>query len=711
MSYAMNLPGEYAFGIEGGIQIFFSQSPNQYIFLSGGIAGSSTALQVDIQDRYGATQKVNTNGVILPGETTASLIGRVILASSRQDFFGVLALALPVYRLKSLTTDQGRQVMDILFETARTQSGQSPSLVVAVGTLDILYAVSRWTVESNVFDLDPVLEKMCSLIIWVTTASDLKYSAISEAKISRYIELADNIYATAADERKWGGKISLIRETLDLLRITSFQARLTTWTKGERFVQVSGGLGFKSTIHELNGTQLNLSQYLPNHVSDSLYLSLSQSGFDSPLNASLNSVGKDLADVVVYETNETELRPQDLAMISGFLTLSITAPSSSLSVVGSLELVGFVHIHLAFDITFLSLRVQQKVISEKLIECVRWNHFENTTYNGTWDNSDCSVLSITQSQDSSGFLGKGSLVCSCTRLGTFAATLVEIPEILAANSSALNPIIRWAIDSPQDQDEIVVSSGEEVMLKIAANSFASSLWGHALSQTTRGQFIMTINQNLVGSDADSTAYLSGPVVSYNYSSSHFVQRAEWILKLSSEWTRGFAENKSEPRDTIISALLVGETSGDRLRRWKLRVLNCDVIVSRGDGLNSLSARYGTSPRIIFSINPSLKSWQALYAPSQEIGERWTCSTGQYCSNSHERAGGTRVLIGRMVRVSRDSSVVQQVRGMGGSLMHIAEVNLGKIKTISTEPLIYDLAVSSDSREGEICMILHEDAMC
>ena len=135
----------------------------------------------------------------------------------------------------------------------------------------------------------------------------------------------------------------------------------------------------------------------------------------------------------------------------------------------------------------------------------------------------------------------------------------------------------------------------------------------------------------VGTNPQEAAWLSAPAVSeVSNGGSSFSQWTSWNLTLSRAWTLDTARRYGGQKDIWIYATLEESRSGGRLRRWLVRVLDCEVLVNPGDTLNAISTRFGTSPRLLFAINPTLATPVTLRSPQLMGPARWDCSDGSPC---------------------------------------------------------------------------------
>ena len=712
MSYALGISLTYASSSKEdleSVQFFSNQLPIQYILLSGGVNGSESSLSVSIEDSYGGIQKVKTNSVMLFPETAAQTLDRLNLAVSQVDFSSAISLSLALLQNKDLSEYLGKQIINAVVGITLNFSGNSPSVIIAQASLETLYFSSLWAIQDNIYNLNSELESMCSLIIWLTTSSKMCATPISLSRLSHFLTLADNIYLIASNKAKYSGEnMALVRTTLDRIRITSFQASIVSWTAGQSVVQESGGLAFKKTIQELLDTTFVIGHEIIGETLDPLYSTVLFPSFLPSFLAAENGY----VAIVLFQTDEAALRPANLVIVTEIVTVALTPDLASQVSQGCdpphlINLSYPVLLDLVYNLTFLPAIMQQRIVSQNAFQCLWWKYVNSTSEEGRWVSSVCSVVSVKHSLDLSGSpVGVGSVQCSCTQLGTFAAAIDELALSLMENLIPAVLLVEWAPGTPQNSDELVVVAGDTLNLRISANSVTASSWN--LAGAAPSELIIVIGTEVVGTD-DESASISTPFVSESFVGLQYIQLTEWTLRISSVWTLELAS--SGMKDIEIRALLVGESSGGRLRTWTLRILECEVLVGAGDTLDSISSKYGTTPSIVFGINPVLATMQSLQSPLQEKGMQWTCSANKLCSLSGELAAGMRIRIGRMFRVQRNSSLVQQVRQMGGSVSHIAKQNLGRITTVSTFPLVFDLNIHSSVEAADICIVLNEEATC
>ena len=680
----------------------------------GGVSGSDIRLFMTIIDISGVVAQIQTNIVHLPPETSVQLIGRILNAGRHLDFVSVISLSVALFRGRNLTGYDGLQVLFVIDKTVREISGQHPSPGIAKATLESLYCASRWAVEAKVNSWQKGLEIMSLLIIWLVRMADLSSTPMTQMQIFHCSELASNMYRIWENINSGSEEVAvLITTALYSLRTASLKAGLLLWNVNQPFIQISDGSGFafKKPLAELEGGSFSISSeyigqtLIPVHNVVSFYGLLPQVFIDE----------KSLVSVGIYKANEPQLAPANLAIVTALVTVDLSISTfyeSSSASKSSLNLISPIKISLVYNITNYSPEIQHMVVSKKLMRCIWWNVREISGA-GVWVDAGCSVESIQSSEDLSGqFIGIGTVQCSCSQPATFAAEL-DLSAISGPSPAPKVSLVRWDPDTPNNLDELVVAAGEELRLKIVALSVTDTSWKSTGTAGAPSSLILSVGGDIIGEKSESSGvWVSPPDIVETIFNLQYFQRTEWVLTLSSLWTLAFSGNQSNHKDESIHALLSGETSGDKTRSWFLRVLDCEILIGEGDNLDFISARYKTSSRLIFAINPFLAKLGDIQAPSQPTRAQWTCSSGRYCSKETEKlAGGTRLKIGRKIRVLKNASVVHQIRQMGGSLVDVAVQNPGRISTVSGSELVLDLNLHSSAEAAEICVVLHDEAIC
>jgi hypothetical protein len=688
---------------------------SQQIELSGGVLGSDSRLFVTISGISGVAAQVKTNIVHLPPETNVRLLGRVLNAGRQLDFLSVISLSVTIFRDTNLTAHDGLQVLSVMDKTVRELSGRSPSTGMAKAVLESLYFASRWAVQAKVRSWQRGLEIMAMLIIWLTRMANLSSSPMTQMQIIRCSELANNIYIIWENRQSDSQEVSaLITTALSSVRTTSLKAGLLSWSVDQPFMRISNGDGFafKKTPAELEGASFSISTEYTGQTSVPVHNVVSFSG----LLLQFSGGEKNLVSVVIYKAHEPQLAPAHLAIITALVTVDLSMSSShgtSTTIESSLILTRPIVISLVYNTTNYSPEIQRKIVSDRLIRCVWWSVNE-TSGGGEWVDTGCSLETIQSSEDLSGqFIGIGTVHCSCSQPATFAAELDLSGISILPISVPTVSLVRWDPDTPNNLDELVVAAGEELKLKIVAFSITETPWkSNAAAAAAPSSLVLTIGSKIVGDSESSGVWVSLPDVVETSIDPQYFQRTAWILTLSSAWTLAFSGNMSNHREQSIHALLSGETSGDKTRAWTMRILDCEILVGRDENLNFISARFRTSPRLIFAINPFLAQLGNVQAPTQPTRAQWTCSSGRYCSNEIEKlAGGIRLKIGRKIRVLGNASVVQQIRQMGGSLVDVAGRNPGLITSVTSSGLVVDLNLHAGTEAAEICVVLHDEAIC
>ncbi len=710
LSYSIGIPIAN-FSASDFVQFHPEYLDSQQIQLAGGVSGSDIRLVITILDISGNAALVHTNTVHLPPESSVQLMGRILNAGRQLDFLSVVSLSITIFQDMNLSGYDGFLILSVIDKTVRKLSWQAPSPCLAMAALECLYCASKWALEAKVYNWHKGLEIMSLLIIWLTRTAGLRTTPMTQMQLIHCSALANNIYFIWKNKNSDSGEVSaLITTALNFLRISYFQASLRLWNVGQPFVQMPDGFAFKKSLAELEGTSYSIGTEFMGLTLMPVQNVVSFSDL-IPQNVGFEN---SLISVVMYKVYEPQLAPANLAIITALVTVDLSF-STSLETrtpsISQLILTTPIIISLVYNTTNYSPEIQKKIVSDRLIRCIWWNANE-TSGAGEWVDTGCSVESIQSSEGLSGqFIGIGTVQCSCLQPATFAAEL-DLAAVSTLHFFPTVSLVRWDLDTPNNLDEIVVAAGEEVRLRIVAFSVTDTPWKSTAAATAPSSLHLFIGNKMIDVSKSTGAWVSLPAVVETTSNLQYFQKTEWILTVSSAWTLAFSGNISNGRDESIHALLSGETSGDKTRSWILRILDCEILVGKGDNLEFISAKYKTSSRLIFAINPFLPKLGSIPAPSKPSRAQWTCSNGRYCSKELDKlAGGTRLKIGRMIRVLGNASVVQQIRQMGGSLLDVAGQNPGRISAVSSSYNVLDLNLHMDSGAAEICVVLHDEAIC
>jgi hypothetical protein len=689
----------------------------QEIELSGGMYGSKFQMLVQVKAMTsGAVKMVKTKTIDLPAEPSEELFSRIINASLAADFRSVLVLAATMYSDGNLSVNQSTQIISKVYSLANA-ADDPPSAALATSLTRILNLALSWGVKLNKMEgWEESLHIMSAMVFWL--ADSLRSAPPTDQELQIASDLAQNLDLLAsAAGCTLQFNTGIIRSALDLLRVTAFHSRLRSWTIGQHSLELYGGTGSLKTLLDLEGISMAFSSHgISGQTSNRTEVVLT---LPDILPESLAGVGGLVSLVVWIAQNGCRQTSNNILIISKLASISLIpfggyghnnkVPSAP---VAAVQLTSSAVIDLDFNASDLALGDQERIARELAVTCVIWS--ADATGAGLWDNSACAVVDVHSATSSAGhdIIGIGTVRCSCTRLGTIAIgytlegsqTPVETPMISH---------VQWATNVPRDSDELVVGAGQQLQLSISAVSESAVPWSTLPSKPSPCSLFLHIgtDNQTIGTNSQDAVWLSAPVVSETSNGRlSFSQLTTWNLTLSRAWTLNVA-HRVGGKDSWIHATLGESKSGDRLRRWQVRVLDCEVLVNPGDTLNAISRRYGTSPRLLFAINPTLATPVALPSPQHMGPARWDCTDGSLCSSSGRPvAGGERLRIGRIVRIMSNVSVVDQVVRMGGSLRHVAEQNPGRILVLSQSPLILD--VDSQVQDvADLCVVMHDEAFC
>jgi hypothetical protein len=690
----------------------------QEIDLSGGIKATDFQMGVQVKSIIsGAVKMVRTNTIDLPAETSIKTFNRIMDAGRKADLKSVLTLSATIYSDGDVNVNQSTQIITMIYSLA-SAADSPPSAALATTVTRILNFALLWGVKvNNLEGWEEILKVVPRMVFWM--AESLKSAPPSDQELQIVSELAQNLESLAsAAACRLQFDTSMIRSALEILRVSAMHSRLRSWTVGQSDLQLYGGIGFLRRLLELQGISMTFnSQGISGQVSRQKEVVLT---FPSVMTKSLEGVGGLVSVVVWIAENSCHQASSSVYIISKLSTFSLIPfggfghNNKVLSVpLMSVPLISSVLIDLDFNSSGLPLRDQERIIREFAVICIIWS--ANAIGVGAWDDSACAVLDVYSATNSAGheIMGMGTVRCSCSRLGTMAVGYIR-EDSQAQVETPLISLVKWAANVPRDSDELVVTAGQQLQLRLFAVSESSAPWSSPTGKNSPSTLsLQIVNDNLtVGTNPQESVWLSVPAVSEaSNGRSSFTQLTSWNLTLSRAWTLDIARRASGQKDIWIHATLEESRSGGRLRRWLVRILDCEVLVNPGDTLDAISTRYGISQRLLFAINPTLATPATL--PSLQVmgPARWDCSDRSPCVSTAEHvAGGERLRIGRMMRILSNVSVVDQVVRMGGSLRHVAEQNPGRILVLSHSPLILD--VDSKIRAvTDLCVVMHDEAFC
>ena len=657
---------------------------------------------------------VKTNSISLERESTAALVARISAAALRIDLISVTCLSTVIFECIDLSIEQAGSVISSIDSVSRATSA-GPSSLLSTLVIRLLHLALAWCVQQRPSGgfVEP-LSVASRLVLWLSTPSGLGASPLSDLELWSASVVANNLEILAGTT--YNSSLGLARTAADQLRVIAMHGRLRAWTIGQQPVQLHGGTGFLSTLSDLNGVSLSFN-------SDSNHPVYSQPDVVLMLPAELprGLAGKDeLASVSAWVISERlyQQMTEMIIVISPTFTIDI-APFVGYGHNPSLEVtpVSFTNsilFSLRFNGSELSKDDQDRAAAGQGISCVMWS-IDQLSGSGIWNDSACAVESIQIDPSSDTLKGvTGLVLCSCSDFGTFAVTYTSSSANTDPSAEFFG--VQWSESTPSDGDELVIGAGRTLTIAVVALSKSKVPWYLTSKGYRTAPCTVTFN---VGGEpfealtVNGSAKLSDAVVSEVSNGPLFAQTTTWNFTLSAAWTLTRAETAEGHSDVNIKAELLEDPSGGSLRQWNLRILDCETLVQTGDTLDAIAARYGTSARILFAINPMLSSPGMLPAPLSGIfpASSWDCGSenGRPCTPTSlalRGAGGTRLRIGRLVHVPTNVSLADAVAQFGGSLRHIADQNPSRVTVLSQSPLVLRVESAQD-----VCVILRDGAYC
>ena len=707
----------------------YTFAPTQQVELSGGNSSTTLRVFVSVQMVSSLTVRiVKTNTVTQSPETTEQLIGRLIAAAGRRDLASLASIFITAFQCPDLNMIQAEQAILTLSTCIRSLFAD-PSPEVAVVSIRLLHLGLGWMVnQQGLLGSAGILTSSCGLLLWLASPDGLGAAPLTDkefwsaAVVADYLDaLAANIANTVVEEG-----VAVTRSAANKLRLIAMEAYLRGWTIGQAPVELYGATGFVRAVAELKKSTLMFTSDVIMGTRPDAVLTLPAILPESIAGAD------DLASISAWIT-KTGL-PQDknpeMDIISRISVIQLSpysghgrsmqsgVPREALSIVGTL-------VELKYNASSLPIQDRARIAGGHGIACVIWHADPSNPSQESWDESSCSVESVRIDDSNNKFkssaenlYGTGYILCSCDSLGTIAVAYFRGSFMGATNFYA-----QWSEDTPRDGDELVVTAGSQLLLKISAVSQSRIPWRSlssnaspcSLSFSVAGNVSITLMSSLQPNSwpaSGSDATLSFPATSENFDGVFYSQYTTWNLSISPELTLALRKSATLTPEIYISSILNEDASGGRLRRWTLRILDCEALVSSSDTLTAIAARYGTSPRLLFALNPVLSKPDMLPAPEGGLfdNDRWDCG-GEYpvCTLNQAAvggAGGIRLRIGRLALIGPNASVADEVARLGGSLRHVAEQNQGRITVLSLTPLILGM-----DQAHEVCIVMHDLDTC
>jgi hypothetical protein len=665
---------------------------------------------------------VKTNTVSILADTSEQLLVKMKSAAVRHDISSCALIFSNIFGCPDITVTQAEEAFFALDSVIRTTSGgPTPHLAILVIRLlhiSLVYMVHQgWGVG-----VSGILATCHGLLVWLATPAGLGGAPLTKQELWSAAQVAENLELLESAS----GKSSFSRTAVDTVRIVAMQAHLLGWTVGQAPVELYHATGYLRKLPELESSSLGFTADANvESVSPDIVLTL-----PSKLPEELAGADR-LVSIACWITQAgvPHVVNNGVIIISKIFTIEFapcaghgTNPKVEIPNVPAKPAIGSTFIRFAYSAAALTSQDQQNIAAGNGISCVLWSVNPLRLPQEGWDDSSCTVVSveILSSYDSmTGHHHAGIVLCSCNNArGTLAVAYSRNSAMSSGGSPTFN--VRWSANTPRDRDELVVSAGSEMLLTISALSETPAPWSSllvgsaapcTLSFLIGGDFPISIQSNIAsinGIQSSDGATLSLPMIFEDFTGTGFSQLTVWNFSLSPELTLSMRQRAASDPEYTISVSLLEESSGGRLRQWKLRILDCETLVSNRDTLSAIAARYGTSQRILFALNPTLSTPDLLPAPRGGTASvnRWDCDGNRPCTLKPGEAGGMLLRIGRMAQIQANSSVADEVARLGGSLRHVAEQNQGRINVLSLSPLILNMDATH-----EVCVVIRDEDSC